>query len=215
MTAARETNASAGSVAHVPGASKILTFLKCMPAGDSKNEPHQEKKPSFFFQRGRAINMETHISSQRRQDSIAQCDAALAPLHAAPQRAPSQGKKKKKQQSKSVFSFPPEERCPSRQGKMMACALLQREGAFSAPQRAWDAGTTQQSKRNGTIGAKERNLRNNNQKVNFLFLLRRGHPSQPRKDDGAWRLLSASARMGWDNTTIKIMVPWLIFHFHL
>jgi hypothetical protein len=39
---------------------------------------------------------------------------------------------------------------------MMARALLQREGAFSAPQRAWDAGTTQQSKRNGTIGAKER-----------------------------------------------------------
>ena len=52
----------------------------------------------------------------------------------------------------------------------MACALLQREGAFSAPQCAWDAGTTQQSKRNGTIGAKERKKRNNNQKVNFKSL---------------------------------------------
>jgi len=36
-------------------AGKILTFLTCMPAGDSKNEPHQEQKPSFFFQCGRAI----------------------------------------------------------------------------------------------------------------------------------------------------------------
>ncbi len=31
-------------------AGKILT---CMPAGDSKNEPRQEKKTSFFFQCGR------------------------------------------------------------------------------------------------------------------------------------------------------------------
>ena len=211
MTAAQETNASAGSVA-----SKILKFLTCMPAGDSKNEPHQEKK-AFFLLSAWARNQHGNTHQQpagRRFNCTMRC-AALAPLHAAPQRAPSQGKKKKKQQSKSVFSFPPEERCPSRQGKMMACALLQREGAFSAPQCAWDAGTTQQSKRNGTIGAKERKKRNNNQKVNFLFLLRRGHPSQPRKDDGAWRLLSASAHMGWDNTTIKIMVPWLIFHFHL
>jgi hypothetical protein len=86
-------------------AGNILTFLTCMPAGDSKNEPHQEKKPSFFFQRGRAINMETHISSQRRQDSIAQRDAALAPLHAAPQRARSQGKKKRNNNQKVYFLF--------------------------------------------------------------------------------------------------------------
>jgi hypothetical protein len=93
--------------------------------------------------------------------------------------------RKKETTIKSVFSFPPEERCPSlSQGKMMARALLQREGTFSAPQCAWD-GTTQKSKRNGTIGAKERKKRHNNQKVYFLFLLRRGHPSQPRKDDGA------------------------------
>ena len=92
-------------------ASKILTFLTCMPAGDSKNEPHQEKKPSFFFQRGRAINMETHISSQRGEDSIAQCDAQRWRL------------------------------------------CMQRLSARPA---------------------KERKKRNNNQKVYFLFLLKRG-----------------------------------------
>jgi len=76
----------------------------------------------------------------------------------------------------------------------------------------------QHNNQKGTIGTKERKKRNNNQKVYFLFLLRRGRPSQPRKDDGArvtQRLLSASARVGWDNTTIKIMLPWLIFHFRI
>jgi hypothetical protein len=43
-------------------AGKILTFLTCMPAGDSKNEPHQEKKPSFFFQCGRAITHQKVIA---------------------------------------------------------------------------------------------------------------------------------------------------------
>jgi len=44
-----ETNASAGfSPAHALAGGQILT---CMPAGDgdSKNESHREKKPSFFF----------------------------------------------------------------------------------------------------------------------------------------------------------------------
>jgi len=94
------------------------------------------------------------MNSQRRQDSVAQCNAALVPLQCLSARAAKE--RKKKQQSKRVFSFPPEERCPSlSQGKMMVRALLQREGAFSAPQREWD-GTTHQSKRNGTIGTKER-----------------------------------------------------------
>ena len=174
------------------------------------------RKKAFFLLSAWARNQHGNTHQQPaapRFNCTTRCSAGAFACSASARAQPR--KEKKKQQSKSVFSFPPEERCPSRQGKMMACALLQREGAFSAPQRAWDAGTTQQSKRNGTIGAKERKKRNNNQKVNFLFLLRRGHPSQPRKDDGAWRLLSASARMGWDNTTIKIMVPWLIFHFHL
>jgi len=156
-------------------AGKILSFLTCMPAGDSTNEPHQEKKPSFFFQHAQSHGNTHQQPAAPRFNRTTRCSAGAF------------AEKKKKHQSKSVFSFPPEERCPSlSQGKMMAHALLQRKGAFSAPQRAWD-GTTQQSKRNRTIGTKERKKRNNNQKVYFLFLLRRGHLSRPRKDDGARR----------------------------
>jgi hypothetical protein len=36
-------------------------ILTCMPAGDSKNEPHREKKPSFFFQCGRPITRKQDI----------------------------------------------------------------------------------------------------------------------------------------------------------
>ena len=82
-------------------AGKILT---CMPAGDSKNEPHQEKKPSFFFQRGRAINMETHISSQRRQDSIAQRDAVLEPLQRLSARAAKERQQRNNNQNGVFFS---------------------------------------------------------------------------------------------------------------
>jgi hypothetical protein len=71
----------------------------------------------------------------------------------------------------------------------------------------------QHNNQKGTIGAKERKKRNKNQKVYFLFLLRRGHPSQPRKDDGA-QCCGEGAFSGKD-TTIKSMLPWLIFHFHL
>ena len=46
-------NASAGSLlACAFACGQIMT---CMPAGDSKNEPHREKKPSFFF--GKIGNM--------------------------------------------------------------------------------------------------------------------------------------------------------------
>jgi len=135
-------------------AGKILSFLTCMPSGDSKNEPHQGKKPSFFFQRGHAITWK-HTSAA--SDAKIQSHNAMQRWRLCSASACVQPRKeKKKQQSKSAFSFPPEERCPSlSQGKMMARALLQGEGAFSAPQCAWD-GKTQQSKRNGTIGAKER-----------------------------------------------------------
>ena len=60
-----------------------------------------------------------------------------------------------------------------------------------------------------------------NHSNSFIFLsLVRGRPSQPRKDDGVrtrdavgrGRLLSASARARWGNTTIN---KSSYFHFHL
>jgi hypothetical protein len=126
-------------------AGKILTFLTCMPAGDSKNEPHQEKKPSFFFHCGRAITWKhtsaassAKIQSHNTMQRWHLCSSASA--RAQPR------KDNKDTTIKIVFSFPPEERVPF---------------------------------------------------------------SQPRKDDGArvatarGHLLSSSARVGWDNTTIK------------
>jgi hypothetical protein len=116
-----------------------------MPAGDSKNEPHQEKKPSFFFQCGRTITWKhtsaasgAKIQSHNAMQRWHLCSSASA--RAKPR------KDNKDTTIKIVFSFPPEERVPF---------------------------------------------------------------SQPRKDDGArvatarGRLLSSSARVGWDNTTIK------------
>ena len=97
-------------------------ILNCMPAGDSKNEPHQEEKPSFFFQWDN-----TTIKKEQNNRH--------------------QGKKKKKQQSKSVFSFPPEEREPFSffQPRKDDGARRCGEGAFSVPQCVCDV-KTQHSK---------------------------------------------------------------------
>jgi hypothetical protein len=81
-----------------------------MPAGDSKNEPHQEKKHSFFFQCGRAIT--------RKHTSVA--SSAKIQSHNAIQRwrfcsasARTQPRKDNKETTiKMVFSIPPEERVP-------------------------------------------------------------------------------------------------------
>ena len=54
----------------------------------------------------------------------------------------------------------------------------------SARVGCWDNTTIKKERNNRRQGKKKRNT---NQKVNFLFLLRRGHPSQPRKDDGTRR----------------------------
>jgi hypothetical protein len=119
-----ETNASAGlSPARTLPGGQILT---CMPAGDSKNEPHREKKPSFFFQCGRAITRKQDIKHQQpaapRHNHTTRCSAGA---FAAPQRARSQGKTRKKQQSKWIFLFLLRRGCPSlSQGKMMARASL-------------------------------------------------------------------------------------------
>jgi len=72
-------------------AGKILTFLTCMPAGDSKNE-----------------HGNTHCS-HRRQDSIAQRDAA-APLQRLSARAAKERQEKTTIKIQMVFSFPSEER---------------------------------------------------------------------------------------------------------
>jgi hypothetical protein len=98
--------------------------------------------------------METHIAARGAKIQSHKCSGAFA----APQRARSQGKTRKKQQSKFkwCFLFLLRRGCPSlSQGKMVARALLQREGAFSAPQGAWD-GTTQQSKRNNRRQGKKK-----------------------------------------------------------
>ena len=146
-------------------------------------------------------------------------------------------RKKRNNNQKVYFLFLLRRGRPSQQGKMMARARRCGEGAFSVPQRAWD-GTTQQSKLcchlrrqgawDGTTQQSKRNNRRQGKKKKkqqsksvFSFPPEERAPFSARKDDGAcatlWRgrLLSASARVGWDNTTIKIMLPWLIFHFHL
>jgi hypothetical protein len=114
-----------------------------MPAGDSKNEPHQGKKPSFFFQCGRTI---TRKHTSAASGAKIQSHNAMQRWRLCSASALAQPRKDNKETTiKMVFSFPPEERVPSlSQGKMMARALLQRG-----------------------------------------------------------RLLSSSARVGWDNTTIK------------
>ncbi len=121
----------------------------------TKNEPHQEKKLSFFFQCGRAITRKHTLQpGAPRFNRTTRCSGAFA----APQRARSQGKTRKKQQSKFkwCFLFLLRRGCPSlSQGKMMVRALLQQEGAFSAPQGVWD-GTTQQSKRNNRRQGKKK-----------------------------------------------------------
>ena len=81
-------------------AGKILT---CMPAGDSKNEPHQEKA-FFLLSVWEDNHMETHISSQRRQDSITQCDAALAPLRRLSARTAKERQQRNNNQN-GVFFF--------------------------------------------------------------------------------------------------------------
>ena len=117
-----ETNALAGlSPARALAGGQILT---CMPAGDSKNEPHREKKPSFFFQCGRSITRKQDIKHQQpaapRHNHTTRCSAGA---FAAPQRARSQGKTRKKQQSKWFFLFLLRRGCPSlSQGKMMVRA---------------------------------------------------------------------------------------------
>jgi hypothetical protein len=137
--AQHETNASAGLLpARALADGQILT---CMPAGDSKNKPHREKKPSFFFQCGRAITWKQDIKHQQpaapRHNHTTRCSTGT---FAAPQRARSQGKTRKKQQSKCFFLFLLRRGCPSlSQGKMMACALLRQGRLLSASARArWD-----------------------------------------------------------------------------
>ncbi len=134
-----ETNASAGSLpARALAGGQILT---CMPVGDSKNEPHREKKPSFFFQCGRAITRKQDIKHQQptapRHNHTTRCSAGA---FAAPHRARSQGKTRKKQQSKWFFLFLLRRGCPSlSQGNMMARASLRRGHLLSASARAqWD-----------------------------------------------------------------------------
>jgi len=91
--------------------------------------------------------METHIAA--RGAKIQSHNAMQRRLCSTSARAqPGKDKKKKQSKFKWCFLFLLRRGCPSlSQGKMMARALLQREGAFSAPQGVWD-GTTQQSKRN-------------------------------------------------------------------
>jgi len=112
-----------------------------MPAGDSKNDPHQKKSLLSSFSVGAQSqgNKTSNISSQWRQDTITQHNAVPAPLQRLS--AHSQGKTRKKQQSKWFFLFLLRRGCPSlRQGKMMGWrARRYDKGAFSAPQRArWD-----------------------------------------------------------------------------
>ena len=90
-------------------AGKILTFLTCMPAGDSKNEPHQEKSLLSSFSVGAQSHGNTHCS-QGRQDSIAQMQRRLCSASARAQ--PRKDKKKTTIKIQMVFSFPPEERVP-------------------------------------------------------------------------------------------------------
>jgi hypothetical protein len=132
-----------------------------MPAGDSKNEPHREKKPSFFFQCGRAITRKQDIEHQQpavpRHNHTTRCSAGT---FAAPQRARSQGKTRKKQQSKWFF-FPPEERVPFSQPRKDDGVRVATARAPSQRLSAHAMG--QHNNQKGAIGAKERQERNNNQ----------------------------------------------------
>ena len=150
-------------------------ILTCMPAGDSKNEPHQGKKPSFFFQCERAITRKQDIKHQQpAAPSHNHTTGCSVGAFAAPQRKHSQGKTTKKQQSNWVFSFPPEERVPFSQPRKDHGAQCYGKGAFSAPQDACN-GTTQQSKRSNRRQGKTTTKQQS--KWCFLFLLRRGRPS--------------------------------------
>ena len=96
-----------------------------------------------------------------------------------------------------VFSFPPEERVPFSQPRKDDGACV-----ATAPGRVgWDNTTIKK----GTIGAKERKKRNNNQKVYFLFLLMRGRPSQQGKMMARARRCGKGAfsvpQRAWDGTT--------------
>jgi hypothetical protein len=72
-------------------------ILTCMPAGDSKNEPHQEKKPSF---------VRTHRNERTKAPAAPPHKPSNDMMPRAPFSAPrrSQGKtRRKKQQSKWIF----------------------------------------------------------------------------------------------------------------
>ena len=137
-------------------------ILKCMPAGDSKNEPHQGKKPSFFFQFGHLITQK-HISaasgakiqSHNAIESWRLCSASAC--------ARSQGKTTKKHQSKWCFLFLLMSGHPSlSQGKLMVRVTRAPSQLLSA------RGMGQHNNQKGAIGTKERQQRNNNQNDVFF-----------------------------------------------
>jgi hypothetical protein len=114
-----------------------------MPAGDSKNEPHLEKKPSFFFQCGRTI---TRKHTSAASGAKIQSHNAMQRWRLCSASALAQPRKVNKETTiKMVFSFPPEERLPFSQPRKDDGARRCDKGTFSVPQRVCD-GKTQQTK---------------------------------------------------------------------
>jgi hypothetical protein len=134
------------------------------PGADSKNEPHQGKKTSFFFQCGRAITWK-HTSA---------ASGAKIQLHNAMKRwrlcsasARAQPRKGNKETTiKMMFSFPPEERVSFSQPRKDDGARVATSRAPS--QLLSTRGMGQHNNQKGAIDAKERQQRNNNQNGMFF-----------------------------------------------
>jgi hypothetical protein len=135
-----------------------------MPAGDSKNESHQEKKPSFFFQCGRAI---TRKHTSAASGAKIQSHNAMQRWRLCSASARAQPMKYNKETTiNMVFSFPPEERVPFSQPRKDDGA---RVATARAPSQLLSArGMGQHNNQKGAIGTKERQQRNNNQNGIFF-----------------------------------------------
>ena len=206
-------NSSAGSVAACARAGRWRAkFWRACQLVTAKMNPTRKK--AFFLLSVWARNhTETHISSQRRQDSIAQRRWRLCSASARTQPR----KDNKETTIKMVFFFSfCEERVPFSQPR-------KDDGARVATARATSQvlstrGMGQHNNQKEAIGAKERQQTNNNQ--NGIFFSSWGEGALLSAKERWWRtmlwrgrLLSASARVWWKDTTIKSMLPWLIFSF--
>jgi hypothetical protein len=145
-------------------------ILTCVPAGDSKNEPHREKKPSYFFLQSvwTRNHKETRHQTSAASGAMTQSHNAMQRRHLCSASACTQPRKDNKETTiKMVFSFPPKERVPFSLPRKDDGA---RVATARAPSQRLSVRTMgRHNNQKGAIGAKERQQRNNNQNGIFCF----------------------------------------------